>query len=962
MPKKDNCVKEHRSIADILLHAAETWPDAGVCWASDKGSVFSFQSYTSLLEVAQRALGGLQSHGLRPGDRVVLFIDDPGEFVPVFWGCVLGGFVPCPVATADRGQGAWLAQLQHLDELLGKPLIAVSQGIRDSRVFAPGLRLANVSELLRGPPVVTCYDVKADTPAMLVLTSGSTGTAKAVCLTHANLLSAMPAKAERHALTHRDVSLNWVSFDHVAALLECHMLPLYVGARQVQCMPQDIIRSPLRFLERMAQFGITMTFTPNFLLGQVNRAIAQDGIPRGLDLSCVRQIISGGEAIVTATARQFLDALAPHGLSPHAIWPAFGMTETCAGSIYSREFPDIDGAEEFASLGTPIRGLEVRVIDETGSPAAEGQVGELQMRGPMVFRGYFNNPQATACAFTADGWFHTGDRGSLSAGRLRLAGRSKDSIIVNGVNYYAHEIEATLDGLDGLQGSFTAAFPTRQKGRDTEELVIVFAPGPAPQTDASLHRLIVTIRQTVLLRWGFLPGLVLPLPTEEIPKTSLGKIQRSLLRGRLEFGQLSAHVRRTVELLDCAASEYVPPAGDIEQALVRICSQVFGVRPEQMSVLASFQELGGTSIEILGLKARLEEEFPECSLTLASLLGASTIRSLAQCLAGRAAGAYDPLVVMQSRGPGVPLFCIHPGVGDVLVFLGLARHFQGERPVYALRARGFGPGERCFEMFDEMVWQYFAAIRKVQPTGPYALLGYSFGGVVAFELAKALEKAGERVAFLGLINVPPDIAAGRQSIDFAYTAVNLAFLLSLIAPEHVHELTEELRAVPDRRELVARLLARVQLRRLLELDLDLPRFSRWVDVAYSLVELGRQYEPRGLVESMNIYYAAPPVRYRDLPKHAWLRDRLQAWDAFSRQPVQYMELAGEHQSVLGEHLDEFQQMLRSHLATQPGSSVRAVPAKECDRSALWQGADREAGGRRTLRSAEGAAQDSGGAA
>ncbi len=115
---------------------------------------------------------------------------------------------------------------------------------------------------------------------------------------------------------------------------------------------------------------------------------------------------------------------------------------------------------------------------------------------------------------------------------------------------------------------------------------------------------------------------------------------------------------------------------------------------------------------------------------------------------------------MQLSGEKTPLFCVHPGVGEVLVFVNLAQYFVGDRPFYALRARGLNEGEQPFTSFAEMVETYVAAIRKRQPHGPYAVAGYSFGGAVAFEIAKVLEAAGERVDFVGSFNLPRTSDAG----------------------------------------------------------------------------------------------------------------------------------------------------------------------------------------------------------
>jgi thioesterase domain-containing protein len=428
----------------------------------------------------------------------------------------------------------------------------------------------------------------------------------------------------------------------------------------------------------------------------------------------------------------------------------------------------------------------------------------------------------------------------------------------------------------------------------------------------------------VLQQWGFRPALILPLPRAEIPKTSLGKIQRSLLRQRLEAGALSAHQTATAALVRRQMGDFVVPQGDKEWQLARIFGQLFERDAHTISATDSFFDLGGTSIDLLRLRRKVAERFDGRDLPLAAVFSAPSVRELGRRLQGEEAGgdlAYDPIVALQTSGDQTPLFCIHPGVGEVLVFVNLAKYFSDERPLYALRARGFGPGETHFASFDEMVATYVRGIRHRQPHGPYALAGYSFGGVVAFEVAKALEQAGEVVDFLGIINVPPHIKAGRQQIDFAYTAVNLAFLLALIPQERVEELTTELRSeAQPRAEQCARLLRLAPRARLLELDLNLVKLVAWAELAYDLVRIGQSYEPQGSVRAATVLYASPPVRQRGLSRQDWLQNQLRRWDDFSRDPVTYIELEGEHQSLMARHLGGFQAALRRALAASTRAS------------------------------------------
>ncbi|WP_030265228.1 non-ribosomal peptide synthetase [Streptomyces violens] len=915
---------EPTHLADLLLRAAEQHPGNGLQYClTDDPAESRLQPYPALLDEARLILAGLRARGAEPGRKVALLLERPDDFLPAFWACLLGGMTACPLVPLRNDQERWSAQLAHVNALLDGPLLVTTARLRDELPEVPGLEVAVLKELTAhlgavGPADVEMAEARPTDVALMVLTSGSTGNSKAVLLTHANLLASMAAKADTQGLTSADITLNWISYDHVAALLEAHLLPLSVGANQLQTTPDTILGDPVRFLRLIDAHRVTMTFTPNFLLGLINQALDQqpDSVPDdlSLDLSSLHHIVSGGEANLVTTGVAFLDRLAKYGLARDVLWPAFGMTETCAGSIYNREFPEGDLGAEFAAVGRPVTGLTIRITaeDDAERVLADGEIGEVQLTGPMITGGYFNNAPATKDAFSADGWFRTGDLGRLVDGRLTLVGRSKDSIIVNGVNYFSHELEALLEDLDGVRKSYVAAFPTRPEGNDTEQLVVAFATTLAPDDEAGLHRLLIAMRNSIVMAWGFRPALLLPLPADAFPKTSLGKIQRSLMRKRLEAGDYTTQRASVDDVVTRHLGGYTAPEGETEQALAEIYAELFDLAPDTVSATASFFDLGGTSLDILRMKRLLGSRLGAVDLPVLAILTAPSVRELAKRLTVREnadPAAYDPIVPLQTSGDKTPLFCVHPGVGEVLVFVNLAKYFVQERPFYALRARGFNPGERPFESFDEMARTYAAAIREKQPHGPYALAGYSFGSAVAFEIAKILEAEGERVDFLGSFNLPPHIKYRMDELDYIETAVNLAMFLELVSKQQAAELPAQLRPF-GKDEQLKHLFDIAPPERLAELDLDLARFTAWADLADGLTGLGRTYRPSGDVRRMSVFYAIP-LRGT---KEDWLNNELRRWDEHTREQNRYLDVPGEHYTLMGpQHVAAFQTILRSEL-------------------------------------------------
>jgi acyl-CoA synthetase (AMP-forming)/AMP-acid ligase II/thioesterase domain-containing protein len=898
------------TLSDILLTAARDYPRHFVRHADRAGHVD--QTYADLLESARRYLGGLRGQGLEPGDRIILLPDRQREIIPLFWACVLGGFVPC-VLTLPQDAGRRPEFLAHVHSVLEQPLLVTTDSPIDELPPVPGLATVRAADLTAQEPAQELHAAAGGDLALLVLTSGSTGAAKAVMLTHSNLVAAMAAKNGYHHLSAPDVSLNWISFDHVAALLECHLLPMFAGASQVHAEPAAVLDDPVEFLRLISRHRVTVTFTPNFLFGLIVHACAGGLDDEDIDLSRVRHIVSGGEAIVSSTATAFLDLLQPRGLHRGALWPAFGMTETCAGCTYSTDFPRHDGDHAFANLGTAIDGLQIRIADDQDRPVSPGLPGHLQFTGPMVTPGYYRNREATAAAFTADGWFRSGDLGRLDDGRLTLVGRSKDSIVVNGVNYYSHELETALNRLDGVISGSVAAVPIRPEAADTEQLAVFFATGIQDTDEGALHRLIITVRNGAILQWGFRPALVLPVTEDDLPRSSLGKIQRAQLRQRLNTGGFEARRSFVDDLIQRQFGGFSAPTGATETILAEIYGELFGSAPTEISATAGFFDIGGTSLDLIRFKLALERRLGIPDVPVTWLLAEPTIRGLAKLIdsgaPGRAAD-YAPLVTLQRTGSKTPLFCIHPGTGEIMLYVSLSTYFTSERPFHALRARGFNRGESFFSTWDEMIDSYVEAIQAQQPRGPYAVAGYSYGGAVSFEIAKRLEAKGERVGFVGIISQIPYTGALMRG-DYLDHATSLAAYLGLITAEQKIDLRAHLAGL-HHDEQNAGILEVASKPRLAELDLDSDSFANWSALVFRLIELQRDYRPTGSVDTLTVFYEKTPPDAEEPP--LWNSEDVHAWDLFSRNAVRYVEVTGEHDILLGSrYVEEVQQAIRAEL-------------------------------------------------
>lgn len=546
------------SLASTLYRAVETSPQKGIRYIDRAGNL-SFQSYPELLESALALLAGLQARGLQAGDKVLLQCDDNRDFLGVFWACVLGAMVPVPMTVAPvySQHNAAAQKLLNAWRNFERPVIVCSDALADGlgRLYAeadlPAQTVLSCTQLLdsgAGAAPKTASEIAPDALALLLLTSGSTGTPKAVMHTHQTLINRSAASSSCNGFGGEDISLNWMPLDHVGGIVMFHLRDVYNACSQVQVATPWVLENPLRWLDAIDSERASVTWAPNFAFALVVDQ-ADEIAGKDWDLSCMRFMLNGGEAVVARTARNFLRLLWKYGLPQDSMHPAWGMSETASGVCYSHDFtaetrPDSGNCVE---VGRPIANTELRIVDAENRVLNEGETGNLQVKGASVTPGYYRNPEANRQAFTEDGWFDTGDAGMLRNGRLTITARVKDEIIVNGVNHPAAEIETLVESVPGIEISFTAACAVRRTASDTDALAIFCCP-----TDCdleSLARLLATIRETVSAGAGVNPEFVIPLSRPQIPKTSIGKIQRGLLREKFERGEFDQELEKAERLL-----------------------------------------------------------------------------------------------------------------------------------------------------------------------------------------------------------------------------------------------------------------------------------------------------------------------------------------------------------------------------------------------------------------------------
>ncbi|WOB44554.1 SDR family NAD(P)-dependent oxidoreductase [Thermoleptolyngbya oregonensis NK1-22] len=612
------------------------------------------QPYRALAQQAARILAGLWAAGVKAGDRLVLQISDPDEFLAAIWAGWLGELVVVPIAVPPayaESQSkalqfrAILGQLDHPWVLVGGAIAPALQAFctdGSAEFRCDPSRLLPLPALLAAesdPPLELPSETHPETSpaaalatdrlALILFTSGSTGQPKGVMLTERNLLVSAFGMATVNRITERSLSLNWMPLEHVASLVMFHLTQVFVGCPQIQVSNDYVLQDPLRWLDLCDRHRVTVTWAPNFAYGLICDR-PQDVARRQWDLSCLAWMGNGAEAVVAKTTRSFLQLLAPCGLRDGVVSPGYGMSETTSGIVHSHEFSLATTRDEdtFVDVGRPIPGVSLRIVDEQQQVVPAGQVGSLQVRGLTLTPGYYNRPDLNAECFTPDGWFITGDLGFLHTGRLTITGRQKDLIILNGANVYSHEIEAVVEELPGVEVSYTAACAVRRDQETSDRLAIFLHPTVELTDAAALRELVKAVRRQVSTRLGVSPDYVIPVAQDEIPKTALGKIQRSELSRRFQVGAFGDRLQSIAE-----AFQQVPPAppprNQLERSLLEIWQSVLGLGA--IALDEQFFELGGSSLQLMQVLHQLHQQGHTVSAV--DLFQHSTIASLAEFLA-----------------------------------------------------------------------------------------------------------------------------------------------------------------------------------------------------------------------------------------------------------------------------------------------------------------------------------------
>ncbi|WP_399199403.1 amino acid adenylation domain-containing protein [Streptomyces sp. WAC 06725] len=775
-------------------------------------------TYAELDARANRLARHLASLGVRPGTLAAVAVPRSAGLVLALLAVLKAGgaYLPLdPDYPADR-----LAYM--LDD--ARPVCVITD--REGRVPGDGqvpLVVLDGLDLTAYPGTVPPRPLTPDHPAYVIYTSGSTGRPKGVVVGHRAIDNRLRWMQGQYGLEPGDRVLQKTPSGFDVSVWE-FFWPLRQGATLVVADAGGH-RDPAYLARVIREQAVT---TCHFVPSMLQVFLAE---PDAAACTGLRRVFCSGEALPRETAREFARALP--GVELHNL---YGPTEAAVDVTYHACAPDGEGP---VPIGAPVWNTRLYVLDAALRPCPPGVPGELYLAGTQLADGYLGRPELTATRFVTDPYGPAGSRmyrtGDLARwtdrGELLYLGRTDHQVKLRGQRVELGEIEEALAALPAV-GAACAVVREDRPGdqRLTGYVTPESGDGAAPPDPEELRDALVRT-----LPEHMVPNSVLVL--DAFPLSPNGKLDRKQLPAPA-FTSGPGRAPRTHR----------------EETLTRLFAEVLGL--PRVGVDDAFFDLGGTSLLAARLMARVRDTLG-ARLAIGALFQDRTPAALAARLDGDGSGgdALDVLLPLRRTGDRVPLFVLHPAGGISWCYSGLLSRLDPAQPVYGLQARGLARDEPLPATMEEMAADYIRQLRAVRPHGPYRLLGWSVGGVLAHTVAVRLQEAGEEVDFLALLDAYPSDQWRDQAVPKETDA--LTALLRMAGFERTDELTREDVLETLRREGSA--LAGLSDRTL----------SAVVDIVVNNARLMREHRHRVFTGDVLFFTAAAPRAETWLTREAW---------------------------------------------------------------------------------------------
>ncbi|GGW61617.1 amino acid adenylation domain-containing protein [Winogradskyella epiphytica] len=661
-------------------------------------------AYSDLAKQVHQVAHYLKAHGVKNGDFVAVSLPRSTEMI-----ITLIAIMECGAAYLPLDPTYPSKRLEFMLEDSESKCMITTKALSTS--LEAGINIIHLQDLFSKledyPESPLNETIDINNTAYLLYTSGSTGKPKGVPISHKNLVNLLFSVLDKPSIKASDVliSITTISFD--IAMVEL-FAPLLAGAKLI-VTNEETSKDTRLLLNVMKEEAVTvMQATPGTW-----QMLMYSGWKEHLPI----RAISTGEALPIVLAKNILDRV-------DVLWNMYGPTETTIWSAMK----EISKSDDLITIGRPMANTQFYIVNEQGKLVESGKTGELCIAGDGVAKGYWKRDDLTTEKFIKNPFesrlgpvlYRTGDLAKLlPSGDVHCLGRIDQQVKIRGHRIELGEIEQALDSLKGVDSSVVLV-------NDDQLIAHVIAQNIGNDNSNQGRFWKEELK-------NYLPTHMIPnqfIFVDEFPKTLSGKIDRKALLQNVP-------TKKTKQ-------EFAAPTTESEKIIASIWEDCLDI--EKIDVNSDFFEIGGHSIVGVQVMARLESETGN-RVPLVALLKHPTVKGLAAYMDSEFF-VWDSLIPLKPEGSKPPLYIVHGANHHVLMFNDLAQKLDKEQPVYGLQSRGIDGVSEPHDSIHQMAADYISEIEASNPTGPYALGGFSYGGIVAFEMARQLIAKGKEVTLL----------------------------------------------------------------------------------------------------------------------------------------------------------------------------------------------------------------------
>ncbi|HEX6100799.1 MAG TPA: amino acid adenylation domain-containing protein, partial [Thermoanaerobaculia bacterium] len=802
----------------------------------------------------------LQAQGVGPDSLVGVCMERSLDMVVSLLGILRAGGAYVPLdpdypnerlayMLRDSGAAIVLTQESLLERLGG----LVAAGTRMIALDRQWPEMAAHVAALKAAGVGLREEVRPDHLAYVIYTSGSTGNPKGVAIEHHSPVTLVHWGLEVYSSEELAGVLAATSICFDLSVYEI-FLTLAGGGTII------LVRNALALTEVSGREEVTLI---NTVPSAMEELVRMDAVPES-----VRTINLAGEPLPARLVDRIYETTAAK-----KVYDLYGPSEDTTYSTYVLRTKN--GPQ---TIGRPIANTQVYILDARNQLQPIGVPGELHIAGDGLARGYLNRPELTDEKFVANPFepgtrmYRTGDLARwMDDGTLQYLGRIDTQVKVRGFRIEMGEIEARLGQHPGIQDTAVIA-----QGEGANKQLIAFYRAEETAADGIVELPGEELRDHLLRT---LPSYMVPsafVSLAAIPLNPNGKVDRRALA--------------RMDVTAASGQEYVAPRNETERQLVAIWAEVLNRAPETIGVHDNFFELGGHSLTAVQLMAKANRHFQQM-LPLAVLFTAPDVAALASLISKEEAPPFDILVPIQPHGDAPPVFAVPGAGGNVLSLRPLGQSLGERQPLFAFQAIGLDGRTPPLDSVEDTARANIAAMKTVQPSGPYRLVGHSYGGVVAYEMARALLEQGEEVSSLTLLDsLAPSVMRGHPVHDEVSDLVEACRAVADLDGAMPEIDVDELRLLPF--DEIVRSLAGLLKDRGLEIDSE--QLTTFYGVYRANLLSYRAYTPLLLPRTIDVsLYRATQGRpeRQDLPGDY-------GWDELLPSPIVASDVHADHFSIM----------------------------------------------------------------